>query len=159
MARITLTSGFTLIPEGTHVFRIYNVDYDATFGKLAVSLVNAQGITHVERFSFIKNDGSMNEGACNSFSFFAKTALNNFTVSEIDHNDLVNHYIKATVTHTKTESNKEAGKILTFANCSNYEIATGFETEACEKALNLGKPATTSAPAANTGVNLKSLLG
>ena len=28
MARIPMTSGFTLIPEGTYVFRIYDVSYD-----------------------------------------------------------------------------------------------------------------------------------
>ena len=29
MARIPMTSGFTLIPEGTYVFRIYDVSYSA----------------------------------------------------------------------------------------------------------------------------------
>ena len=28
MARIPMTSGFVLIPEGTYVFRIYDVSYD-----------------------------------------------------------------------------------------------------------------------------------
>ena len=162
MARIPLTSGFSLIPEGTHIFRIYNVDYNPTFGKLIVQLVNAQGNTHIERFSFLKNDGTMNEGACNSFSFFAKTALNDFSVSEIDHNDIVNHYIKGVITHTESESNKEPGKMLTFANLSNFSTATGFDTEPCEKALTLGKsvstPTPTSAPASGN-VDLKSLLG
>ena len=46
MARIPMTSGFTLIPEGTYVFRIYDVKYDETFGKLSVMLVNAQGMKH-----------------------------------------------------------------------------------------------------------------
>ena len=32
MARIPMTSGFTLIPEGTYVFRIYDVCYDDEFG-------------------------------------------------------------------------------------------------------------------------------
>ena len=34
MARIPMTSGFTLIPEGEYVFRIYDVQYDEEFGKL-----------------------------------------------------------------------------------------------------------------------------
>jgi hypothetical protein len=29
-----MTSGFTLIPEGTYVFRIYAASYDEEFGKI-----------------------------------------------------------------------------------------------------------------------------
>ena len=163
MARITLTGGFTLIPEGTHTFRIYNVEYDANFGKLVVHLVNAQGITHSERFSLMRPDGTMNEGACNAFSFFAKNALNNFTVAEIDHAELVDHYIKGVITHSQSESTKEAGKMLTFANLSNTSPADGFDTEPCEKALTLGKSATTPTPTptpTTTGnLDIKSILG
>ena len=32
MARIPMTSGFTLIPEGTYVFLIYDAKYDEEFG-------------------------------------------------------------------------------------------------------------------------------
>ena len=41
MARIPMTSGFALIPEGTYVFRIYDAKYDEEFGKIEVKLVNA----------------------------------------------------------------------------------------------------------------------
>ena len=40
MARIAMRSGFTLVPEGTHVFRIFNVTYDEEFGKLTVFMVD-----------------------------------------------------------------------------------------------------------------------
>lgn len=165
MARIPLTGGFTLIPEGTHIFRIYKVDYDANFGKLVVHLVNADGITHMERFGLMKQDGTMNEGACNAFSFFAKNALNNFAVSEIDHNDLVDCYIKADIAHTTSPSTKEEGKTVTFANSSNYAPASGFERTACEKARTLGKVTATPTNATATpapqssNVDLASLLG
>ena len=46
MARIPMTSGFTLIPEGEYVFRIYDAIYDEDFGKIEIKLVNAQGATH-----------------------------------------------------------------------------------------------------------------
>ena len=36
MARIPMTSGFTLIPEGTYVFRVYAATYDEEFGKIEV---------------------------------------------------------------------------------------------------------------------------
>ena len=161
MARIPLTGGFTLIPEGTHILRIYKVDYDANFGKLVIHLVNADGITHMERFGLMRENGTMNDGACNKFSFFAKNALNDFTIAEIDHNDLVDHYIKVDITHTTSESTKEEGKTVTFANSSNYAPASGFDRTACERALTLGKTTAipTTAPAPQTsGVDLASLL-
>jgi hypothetical protein len=165
MATIPMTGGFAIVPEGTHVFRIYNVEYDPAFGKLVVHMVTAQGIVHRERFGLMRNDGSMNEGACNAFSFFAKTALDNFGLEEIDHTDLINHYIKADVTHTKTESTKEEGKILTFAKLENFAVAKEFDTTPVAKALTLGTTPTSAAPtpaptpAENKGVDLASLLG
>lgn len=148
MATIPMTSGFTRVPEGTHVFRIYNVEYDPTFGKIVVHLVTAQGITHREYFGLIGKDGNANEGACNKFSFFAKTALNNFSLSEIDHTDLVNHYIKAKVEHTVVDSTTEPGKTKTFVNLNNYEVASEFDETPVEKALTLGAsfPNTMSQP-------------
>ncbi len=51
MARIPMTSGFVIIPEGEYVFRIYDATYDEDFGRIEIKLVNAQGATHTERFS------------------------------------------------------------------------------------------------------------
>lgn len=169
MATIPMTGGFALVPEGTHIFRIYNVEYDPAFGKLVVHMITAQGITHRERFGLMKNNGEMNEGACNAFSFFAKTVLDNFGLEEIDHTDLINHYIKADVTHTQAPSTKEEGKTVTFLKLENYSVAKEFDTKPCEKALTLGTtpaapkttpaPATAPAPAENKSVDLASLLG
>jgi hypothetical protein len=158
-----MTNGFALVPEGTHVFRIYDVDYDQAFGKLVVHMVTAQGITHRERFGLMKPDGTMNDGACNAFSFFAKTALDNFGLEEIDHADLINHYIKADVTYTEVPSTKEEGKTVKFPKLSNFSTASGFETTPVQKALTIGTtpatPTPTPTPAANTGVDIKTLLG
>ena len=168
MATIQLTSGFTVCPEGTHIFRIYKVEYNQDFGKLNIHLVNAQGITHMERFSLINASGVPNEKAYNAFSYFAKTALNDYTLGEIDPNWLVNHYIKATVVHTIVPSNKEEGKTMTFANLSDKWAADGFDTTPVAKALTLGteteqptvaEPASAPAPTQTTGLNLDSLLG
>ena len=156
MATIPMTSGFALVPEGTHVFRIYNVEYDQTFGKVVVHLVTAKGITHREYFGLIGKDGAMNEGACNAFSFFAKTAMDNFALEEIDHTDLVNHYIKANAKHTVMESTTEPGKTKTFVNLNNYEVAHEFDEKPVEKALTLG---TTPAQTETKTANLASLLG
>lgn len=161
MATIPMTSGFAVCPEGTHIFRIYNVDYDADFGKLVVYMVNAQGITHSERFNLMNKDGSPNEGACGAFSYFAKTALNNFGLEEIDHTDIINHYIKAEITHTVVPSTKDPNKTVTFANIGDKWVAEGFDTTPCKKALELGdNKETKKAPAQPTSadVDLNSLL-
>ena len=164
MARIALTNGFTVCPEGEHIFRIYKVDYDNDFGKLTICLVNAQGITHQERFSLMREDGSMNEGACNAFSYFAKTALNNYAIEEIDHSELVNRYIEGTIEHTIVPSKNDPNKNVTFAHLSNYEVAEGFNTTPVAKALTLGDEGATAAPpvppaTTTTGLDLNSLLG
>lgn len=139
MAMIRMTNTFKVCPKGRHIFRIYNVDYNKDFGKVTVYMVNAQGITHVERFSLIGNNGQMNDKACNAFSFFAKTALNNYDVAEIDHRDLIDHYIGGEITHTVLPSTKDPSSTVTFANIGEKWVADGFDTKPVEKALTLGK--------------------
>ena len=153
MANIQLSSGFTICPEGRHIFRIYKVTYDETFGKLTVHMVNAQGITHIERFSLMGANGEMNDKACNAFSFFAKTALNNFSLEAIDHTELMGHYIGGEIVHTKLPSTNDPKKTVTFANMSEKWVADGFDTEPVKKALTLGTEPTTTGD-----VDLSSLL-
>ena len=167
MATIQLTSGFTVCPEGVHVFRIYNVEYNQDFGKLTISLVNAQGITHTERFSLINASGEPNQRAYNAFSYFAKTALNDNSRDAIDPTELVGRYIKAKVVHTILPSTKKEGETMTFANLSDKWVANGFDTTPVERALTLGTEqpvveqpkATTPTPAPSNGLDLDSLLG
>ena len=167
MAMIPMTSGFALCPKGVHVFRIYKVDYNEEFGKLVIHLVNAQGCTVQERYSLMNPDGSVNEKACNAFSFFAKTALNDFAIEAVDPATLVDHYIKAEATHTELPSNKDPNKTVTFVNLTDKWAADGFDTTPVPKALTLGKEtnvSTTPAPAPvapaapATGLDLNALL-
>lgn len=158
MSRITLTSTFTNCPEGRHIFRIYKVDYNPEFGKLNVYMVNAQGITHVERFSLMNASGEMNDKACSAFSFFAKTALNNFSLEEIDHNDLINHYIGGEVVHTTMPNRNDPSKTVTFVNLGEKWVADGFDTEPTKKALTLGTEMAPEQPVAKEPVNLDNLL-
>lgn len=165
MAMIPMTSGFSICPEGVHVFRIYKVDYNEEFGKLIIHLINAQGITHQERFQLMSQGGAINEGACNAFSFFAKTALNDFSLEAVDPMMLVDHYIKANVTHDVVPSNKDPNKTMTFAHLGEKWAADGFDTQPVAKALTLGKETATPVvqpavptPAPTTGLDLNSLL-
>ena len=79
-----MTSGFVIIPEGEYVFRIYDATYDEDFGRIEIKLVNAQGATHTERFSIKDKNDEYNEKALNAFSYFAKTAMNDYTMEDID---------------------------------------------------------------------------
>lgn len=128
MARIKLSEGgFTPIPEGEHIFKIVKSNYDEDFGKLEIEMVTQSGQKHIERFYLINNEGEVNEGALNAFSYFAKTALNNFNLDEIEHTDIEGCYIKATVVHNKQPSNKDPNKTVTFVNLKEYLPASGFE--------------------------------
>ena len=155
MARITMTSGFTLIPEGIHVFRIYDAKYDEEFGKIEVKMVNAQGITHTERFCIKDNNDQINEKALNAFSYFAKNAMDNFGLEDIDPEELVDHYIRGEIVHTKLPSKNDPNKTVTFANLGDKSPASGFDVTPTNRALTLGKE--TSAPA--KGLDIDSLLG
>ena len=169
MATIQMTgNNFTVCPEGRHIFRIYKVDFNQDFGKVTVYMVNAQGITHRENFGLMRADGSMNEGACNAFSFFARTALNDFSREAIDHEELVNHYIGAEVVHTVQPNRNDPAKTVTFANLVGEKwVAEGFDTTPVARALTLGTeaaaptvaPTVEEAPATTTGLDLNALLG
>ena len=149
-----MTSGFTLIPEGTHVFRIYEIEQDETFGKIIVKLVNAQGMTQIERFSLKNKNDEWNEGALNAFSYFAKNALNDFTREAVEPKELIDHYIRAEVVHSDPIPNRnDPSKTIVFANLGNKYPADGFDTEPVKKALTLGK--TTKKPS----INLDDILG
>ena len=78
MAKIGLSEGFTLIPKGTHVFKIVEVKYKEDFGKMEIVMQLASGQKHTERFSLLNADGEPNQGGLNAFSYFAKTALNDY---------------------------------------------------------------------------------
>ena len=134
MAKVKLSeSTFTLIPEGTTIFKVMEVDdskYE-DFGKLFVKLQTAKGETHTENFTIIKTNGELNEGALKAWSYFARTCLGNYQVDEIDTQDIVGCYIKATVKHETYIRTKgdHAGEEGTSVRLNDYAKATGFDTQ------------------------------
>ena len=144
MARIPMTGGFQIMPEGEQVLKITAAEYDEDFGKAIFTLANAKGQTCQERFSLLMQDGSPNEKALGAFSFFAKTALNDFDIEDVDPVELIGHYIKAEVIHNKVPSNKDPNKTMTFINLGSKSPADGFEEAPAPKA---------------PGLNLAALLG
>lgn len=132
MARITLSknTGFTFIPKGFHVFKIVDVDmskYDG-FGKIEVKMETAAGQKHSERFSLLNNNGEVNEGALNAFSYFARTALNDFKAEDIDPAEMIGHFIRAEVKHVVSDKiNERTGKPYVNVNLGDKEPAIGFD--------------------------------
>lgn len=136
---------FPIIPEGTHVFMIDAVEYNEEFGKMNVSMHVQSGMKFIERYSLLKQDKEVNSGAMNAFSYFARCALNDFDVDDIDPQSLVGHYIKAEVTHEKTTN--ADGEERTYARLGKKYPAEGFEGEEAPE------------PAATESVDLNALLG
>ena len=164
MAKIGLSEGFSLIPKGTHVFKITGVNYKEDFGKMEITMQIASGQKHVERFSLLNKDGEPNQGGLNAFSYFAKVALNDFNLTEIDHEDLVGRFIRCEVDYEEVESNRNPGKMLKFVRLGDKESADGFDEEPAvpapakkEKAAE--KPATTAKSGGKKPFDLNSILG
>lgn len=160
MAKIGLSEGkFTLIPEGTHVFKITGVKYKEDFGKLEVNMQTQDGLKHVERYNLLSSDGSTNQGALNAFSYFAKTALNDFTLKEIDHEDLVGHFIECDVEHDVQPSNKDPKKTVTFIKLADKRMSDGWEEDEEAPAPAPAKKAEVKTEGGKPKVDLKALLG
>lgn len=129
MAKVTLSERkFKLIPEGTHTFKIVEVDdskYE-DFGKISVKMQTAKGETHIETYTLLKGNGDLNEGALKAWSYFARTCLNNFQADEIDTQDIIGCYLTATVKH-ETFDKKDGGEGIA-VRISDYATAVGFGT-------------------------------
>lgn len=164
MAKIGLTEGFTLIPEGTHVFKITDVKYKEDFGKLEITMQTQGGSKYIERFGLLKSDGSPNEGAYNAFSYFAKTALQNFELNEIDHTDLIGHFIECDVEHDVQPNKNKPDKTVTFVRLSDKRPSDGWEESVGTSSTPTPKTApaasqAASKPSAKGGMDLAALLG
>ena len=146
MARIPMTGGFKIMPEGEQVLKITKAEYDEDFGKAIFTLTNVKGQTCLERFNLLNQDNTPNEKALSAFSFFAKTAMNDFDLEDVDPEELVGRYIRAEVIHNQVASREDPSKMKTFVNLGSKSPADGFD----------GVPAEPTKPA---GLDLSALLG
>ena len=162
MARIPMTNGFTVIPEGEHVFRIYDAKYDEDFGKIEIKMVTANGSNHMERYNILNQNGEYNDKALNAFSYFAKTALNDFDIEDVDPGELIDCYIRAEVVHVEAPSTKDPTKTVTFVNLGDKSPADGFDTEPTGKALESAqgnKAVKAESTSSDNGLDIDALLG
>lgn len=121
-------TGYTMIPEGTYIFKVNKVTYDETFGDMKIELITKEGLKHTERFGLLDKNGEVSEGAMKSFSYTARVLLNNPSLDEIDDQDLVGCYMKANVVHKTGEKvNEKTGKPYVFVVLDEKESTWGFD--------------------------------
>ena len=135
--KLSENTGFVIIPEGEHVFKVEDVEYDKDFGIIELHLITKNGMKHKERFKLIRNDGEINQPALNAFSYTARVLMNDFSLKEIDHRDLIGRYMKAEVKHNVVPSAKDPSKNLTFVNLGDKYPADGFEEDSDEEDVSL----------------------
>lgn len=135
--KLSENTGFTIIPEGEHIFKVEDVEYDKDFGTIELYLITENGMKHKERFNLIGNDGEVNQRALNAFSYTARVLMNDFNLKEIDHQELVGRYMKAEVKHNVVPSSKDPSKNLTFVNLGDKYPADGFEGDSNEEDVSL----------------------
>lgn len=115
MSKIKLSeSGFTPIPEGEHTFTVKSVEYKEQFGKMEVHLETETGRKHTEYYNFKGNGGEFNDSAIKAFSYFARVAMNDMEIEEIEHTALVGKKFIATVEHEKVPHRDDPSKTVTF---------------------------------------------
>lgn len=135
--KLSENTGFTIIPEGEYIFKVEDVEYDKDFGVIELYLTTKNGMKLKERFKLIGNDGEVNRSALNAFSYTARVLMNDFSLKEIDHQDLIGRYMKAQVKHNVVPSSKDPSKNLTFVNLGDKHPADGFEGDSNEEDVSL----------------------
>ena len=125
--------GFSLIPEGVHVFKVVGcTDKYEDFGKVEYELQTSSGQKINNRFNFVDTKGEVNEIGVYYWSKFARACLNLGANEEpeIDFADIVGCYIEAEVKHGTyiAKNGDRKGEELTSANLvdKSYAPANGF---------------------------------
>ena len=113
------------------------------------------GTKHIERFSLLKTDGSPNESALNAFSYFAKTALNDFSLTEIDHEDLIGCFIECDVEHDTRPNKNKPDKTVTFARLADKRPSDGWDSGEAPTTAPAPKAAPAPSQAANKAISGK----
>ncbi|MDD2952526.1 MAG: hypothetical protein PHC95_05100 [Parabacteroides sp.] len=128
----TTKSSFQLMPEGTYIFKITEIDdhdYE-DFGKLVIVMQTKDGQKHRENFSLLDAEGNVNEIASNILSTVYRNAVGNLNLNdniEVDTDDMIGCYIQCDIVHTESKTkNPNTGKPYVNENAKNYKPANGF---------------------------------
>ena len=123
MSKISLSAGFSVIPEGSYVFKIVKTEFKEKFGKIKVFVETSDGQKLTESYDLNNN------GGLNAFSFMAKCALHDMSLDEIDHEQLVGCFFTGDVEHDVLPKKDDPTKTVTFANIRNRGEATDEEEQ------------------------------
>lgn len=123
MAKIGLAVRYEALPEGFYKFKITDVKFDEVKQKVTVELMTEDGRTHGETFSFIKKDGTSNEGALWSFSNLAQVAMQDEHLKEVDTTELVGKYVQGTIKH-QLVGDKRYAKLEEREECTDFKQPT-----------------------------------
>ena len=134
MGFIALTD-YQPLEEGVHNFKIVAVDFKEDFMKLSITLRTKYGAETYVNFNFLGNDGKPNEVANRIFSFFARTALHDKDVKQVDPETLVGRYVQATASK-RTYTNKD-GEEKTAFDIKNFKEINGFDDEVASSGVDL----------------------
>lgn len=146
---------FTLMPEGFYVFKIDSVEYKPDFGKIKITMVNSNKQKHFENFSLIGKDGGANEKAIMAFSSFARSAMHNPSLTDVEPADLVGKFIKGEISHREyTKKDGTMGKATQKKQGTYWEECTAEEEANFEKGTPAPQPAQKT-----TDLDLASILG
>jgi len=124
---IKLSEPFERCPQGHYKMIIEEVEYNEDFGKVNIKLRTEDNHVVNQRFGLKNQDGSVNSGAMNMFSWLARAALGN-QVFEIEPMELIGHYIEADVKHTEVPKRDNPDETTVFINLTNYASSEGFDT-------------------------------
>jgi len=138
---IPLTSGFALMEEGIQILKITKVEFKEDFGKLNLTMENVQGRKHFERFSFVDKDGNSNDAACSAFSAFARSAIHDPSLSEVEPEDLLGCFVKGEISYRTYTDNNGKEKKTTQKEPGTYWEECSAEEEAWYKENKVEKPA------------------
>ena len=166
MARIPLSGGFTIMPEGEHILQIVGVEYKEAFGKLKLTMQNAAGQRHFENYQLYDKDNNPNDGALGAFAALARAATGDSDSEDIDPDDLKGCLVKAMIEHRTYENAEGVTKKATqkvpgtyWESVSDEEYDAYFDKIAAKETK--AKPAPKAAPATakKTTRDWKSILG
>jgi hypothetical protein len=148
-----------IIPEGWHVFYITDVKTNEDFGKAEVYMKTKDDLRHAERFHFMKNDGSKNDGAIAAFSFFARTAFNDPELQDVEVEDLKGHYIRCLVKHERVSNKFADGVDQIYIRLVSKKVATKFEDDPAPAPASKPAPASSAtAPSTDDFIDLRNFL-
>ena len=120
---ITLIEGFKNLTEGKEqTLLIKKVTYDRKYDKCKVKFVDDNYGSCTETFTFSNSQGKVNEMALRIFSVLAYCATHDFTIRDIEPEEIEGKYIVADVTvdHVK---NEETGEMRHYYHVRNFREA------------------------------------